>query len=112
MEKFDPAPMQAYVALHEITWSAFADLAGVPLTVIRNIRFYNHQPAEDIRRRLDDALDLPPPPTKLRGADYVRLWWGRVDRATIAAALGVSPQRVSSIAKRRTSQSDSVPKTI
>ena len=100
MEKFDPAGMEAYVALYEITWAAFADLAGVPLATIRAIRYQGVEPVEEVRQRLDAALDLPAPASKLRHADYVRLWWGRVDRGTIATALGVSPQRVSSIAKR------------
>lgn len=100
MEKFDSGPMEAYVALNEITWVTFATIAGVPLNTIKGIRYQGATPNPQTRQKLDDALSLPPPPTKLRHADYVRLWWGRADRGTIALALGVSPQRVSAIAKR------------
>lgn len=100
MEKFDPRPMVDYVAIHEISWVAFARRAGVPLATINGIIYDGAQPLAGTREKISAALEMDPPAPKLRHAAYVRLWWGRVDRATIALALGVSPQRVSAIAKR------------
>ncbi len=100
MEKFDPGPIKAYIARHEISLVAFAAMARVPLATLNPIIHYGAQPRAGTREKIAAALSMDPPAPKRRHEEIVRELWSYADRSNIAAALGVTPQRVSAIAKR------------
>lgn len=102
MDDFDRAAIHAFVERHCLTWAALARHAGVPYMTVYTMMVQHPEspPTQRVREALERALTLSPAKGALKHEGTVRRLWGREEREAIAVYLGVSPQRVSAIAKR------------
>lgn len=100
MDDGDRLAIRDFVARHGLTLKDFSAHAGLPYSTVYMLMRRPGPGSEAVRSRIAVALALTPPPRLLKHEAVVRRLWGREAREAIAVYLGVSPQRISFIARR------------